>query len=290
MKKIVLLFVVCGFIITGCTGDGPPPEMRRQVIVYISTTSLSNSSLKSTASPSENLISKIILYGVDAQNRIVETFPAISNPSVSGILLNITEPVKSFYAIANPSQTIEGAKPSTVSDLMNLTGDFSTPPVSPFLMSGKGVIINDKVNIELIRAIAKIEVIGKDGLEIKTVTVKNTPNKGFVFQQATFSLPASIDWVNYPAITSPAPSVYVAENDKKNPTRLDIIGQFEGKQASYTVTLTSDGEAIAIIRNTHYQINVKPVDNFVCNVTISIPEWVGVVVTDDHFIPDESFN
>ena len=289
MNKIVLLFVVFGFILTGCGGDDPTPVMKRQVTVYISTTSLSNSSIKTTASPSENLISKIIFFSVDGQNKIVETFQAISNPSVSGILLEISEPVKSFYAIANPSATIEGAKPSTVSDLMNLTCDFSTSPVSPFLMCGKGEVVDDRVNIELIRAIAKIEVIGKEGFEIQTVTVKNTPDKGYAFKQATLSLPASAVRVNYPVITSSAPSFYVAESAGQNPASFAVTGKIDGKNASFTITLKSGGKAIDIVRNTHYQINIKPDDNDVCDVTITIPDWGGVV-TDDHFIRYDSFN
>jgi len=292
MNKIVVLFTFSVILCSGCGGDRPvePPETVSQVVIYFSTKSLSDSQLKSTASPDENLISKIILFGVDDQNKVVETFPSITNPSLNGITLTITnKEVKSFYAIANPSTSLEGAKPSTVSDLMNLTGDFATPPVSPFLMSGKGNIVEEKVNIELIRVVAKIEIKGIDGFQIETVTVTNTPDKGYVFMQATLSVPSSAGRTNYPAITSTAPILYVAESAAQNPVSFVVTGQLNGLQAIYTIKPLSEGKAIDIVRNSHYLMNIKPITEDICDVTINIPEWNGVIVVDDVEIPDEAF-
>ena len=126
--------------------------------------------------------------------------------------------------------------------------------------------------------------------QIILISYKRNKGKGYALKQATLSLPASAGRVNYPVITSSAPSFYIAESAGQNPASFAVTGKFDGKNASFTITLKSGGKAIDIVRNTHYQINFKPDENDVCDVTITIPEWGGVVVTDDHLIRYDSFN
>ena len=287
MKRIVLLYVFYGFILGGCNGndENPPPK---EVMVYFSTQSMPNSSLKSTAEPDEDLINRIIMCGVDNLGKVVEVYPAILTLSSSGIPLTISEDVISLYAIANPSTGIEAALPSaTVSGLMSLTVDFTSAPQSPFLMSGKGNVIGSNVNIELIRAVAKIEVIGQNDFRIESVTVKNTPDKGFVFKQETIVAPTSSARVNYPVNTDNS-TVYVAENSKDNSTELVVTGTYLDKQASYTIVLKNNGTPVDVARNTYYKVNVSPNTVIDCTVEITILEWEDVT-TDDNIIPDENF-
>ena len=291
MKKIVLIIFCCGFVFSGCVEKEKPPVNERQVVIYFSLTSLSNSPIKSTtATSAENQISKIILFGVDDQNKVVETYPAIPNPSLSGTKLAISNSVKFIYAIANPSSSIEEAKLSTVSDIMNLTEDFTTPPVSPFLMGGKGEVVDDRVNIEMIRAIAKIDVIGKNDYQIESVTVRNTPNKGYVFAQETLSVPSTAQRVRYPTVNSATPTLYVAESTRLNQLRLDVTGTANGKQTPVTVTLLNNGNPIDIVRNTHYQVSITSDPNKEVVVTVTVQEWIKGEKLDDHIIPDDAFN
>ena len=289
MKKSVLLCVLCVYIFTGCKDSKEPIEPDdRQVVIYFSAKPTTSSLLKSTATAAESLISKVVLFGLDAQNNVIENYAVINNPSLAGIPLTISIDVKSLYAIANPSTAMETAKPSSVSDLMNLVGDFTNAPQSPFLMAGIGNVNGDKVNMELIRAVAKIEIIGKNSFQIATVTVKNTPDKGYVFRKETLSVPAAAGMVNYPAINSTTPILYVAENSRLTPTQFVVTGTLQGKQASYTIALTNEAQNIDIIRNTHYQVGITPITESECTIAITIPAWSDAA-TDDHVIPDENF-
>ena len=248
---IVLLFAFSHFIMTGCKHDPQDdPEADRLIEVSFSTRSLSGSLLKSAANPAEDLIGKIILFGVNDQNQVVKTFPVL----VTGGTLTIPRKVQTLYAIANPSPAMEAATPSSVSDLTNMIGDFTNAPQSPFLMSGKRVVSGNSVNIELIRAVAKIDIICINGFQIETVTVMNTAAKGYVFNRETLSIP-TLDVVTY-SFSGNNPSIYVAESSKQKPVQIVVTGKIQGKQKSLTFTLTKDEQDIDIIRNTRYQVTI----------------------------------
>jgi len=288
MKRIVLLLVLCGFILAGCGEDiVTPSENERDVWVYFSASPLTKS-FKSAASTDETEISKLILYGVDDKDVLVTTFPVISNPSLTGITLTIPVEVTTFYAIANPSAAIESTPPSTFADLLNLTGNFTAAPAAPFIMGGKGVIVDASAsaNIELIRAVAKIEVIAENEFEIESVTVMNTPDKGYVFRKETRVAPTTSGRVNYDVNTGL--TVYVAENSKDNPTELLVKGTYLGKQANYKLVLKKDESPIDIARNTFYKVRVSAITHIDCTFTITIPDW-DEMITEDHIIPDDDF-
>ena len=252
---IVLLFAFSHFIMTGCKHD-PNDDPEPDCLVEVSFTAkpLSGSLLKSAANPSEDLIGKIILFGVNEQNEVVQTFPVLLNPPLFGKTLVISRKVKSLYAIANPTPAMEAATLSSVSDLISMIGNFTNAPQSPFLMSGKSNVSGNSVNIELIRTVAKIDIIGKNGFLITTVTVMNTAAKGYVFNRETLSIPTSgITTYSY---SGNSPSIYIAENSKLNPVQFVVTGQFQGKQESHTFTLTSGGQNIDIVRNTSYLVSI----------------------------------
>ena len=280
MKRIVFVYVLCGLVLAGCDDKVNAPENDDDVLVYISTNPLSE--VKSAATADEDMISRLILYGVDDKNMVVDTF-SISQPSLEGVRLSISKTIKSLYAIANPSAVIQSAIPPSLSDLLNLTGDFTDAPQSPFLMGGKGDVVGSTADIELVRAVAKIEVSALNEFEIESVAVQNTPDKGYVFKKETIAAPTS-GRVSYPANTTNS-IVYVAENSKSSPTKLLVIGTYLGKRANYTIELTSGGKAIDIVRNTYYKVGVSAVTDVDCTFTITIPEWEDKK-TDDHVIPD----
>ena len=285
MKRIVLLLVLSVFVLAGCEKNLPADE--NQVLIYLSAGSLENQESKSTATDAEELISKLLLYGVDDKNAVVKIFPVISNPTLTGFKLTIPVQVKTLYAIANPTADIENATPSNVSDLLNMTANFTAAPQSPFIMGGKGTVSGSNANIELIRAIAKVEIISKNEFQINTVTVKNTPDKGFVFQKESTAAPATSSRVAYPANTNT--TVYVAENSKDNQTEFEITGTYLGKQATYTIVLSKDEAPIDIVRNTCYMVSVSALTDKECTFTIDIPSWEGVITADEHIIPDVNF-
>lgn len=287
MKKLALFFAIGTFILAGCR-EKPEQIEEHRVIVFFSTMPVSSSLLKSTGNEAENLITKAILFGIDAHNNVIETYSAINNPPPDGTEIEISREVTALYAIANPSTDMETVNPATVSDLMNMTGNFTNAPQSPFLMGGMGNIIGYSVNIEVIRAVAKIEIIGKNDFHIESVTVSNTPDKGYVFKRETFSVPASSGKTAYPAINSSTPIFYLAESSGSEPVQFVVTGKYLGRQANYTLVLKSEEQNIDILRNRHYQVGISPNTESDCTITISIPDWdyedLGV-----YEIPDEDF-
>ena len=280
MKRLVFCWSLCWFLLAGCIREpNVTPGGARQVVVFFSTKSLSASSLKSTGNESENLIAKIILFGVDDQNNVVQTFPAMGNPPIAGIQLTISGNVKTLYAIANPSATLEAATPINVSDLMALTDNFTNAPQSPLLMSGQADIIGYNVNIELVRAVAKIIVSGEDGFDVQSVTVKNTPAKGFVFAQATLTVPSN-ERVTYPE-NSNTP-VYVAENSKQNPATLTVKGIVHGQPVDVDVFFVINGALVDIVRNNSYSVVIGS-SGTAYNITITIRDWDDQEIDKHYF-------
>ena len=174
----------------------------------------------------------------------------------------------------NLESSLVTAPPSTVSDLKSLTASFATAP-SPasLLMSGSAEIENATANIQLIRAVSKIEITGKNNFIITSVTVMNTPDRGYVFNQGTPSVPVSATRTSYPVVTSPTPILYVAESTIGNPVQFEVVGKYDGNEAKYTFSITDNREPVNIVRNTHYQVNITPITEDECIVTFIIPDW-----------------
>ena len=283
MKRIILLFAFAGFVLSGCRYKPDTPiEPNRRIVVFFSTKLLSNSSVKSTATPDEDIISKVILFGVSAQGSVVEKYPVVVNPSVYGIQLTVSGEVKSLYAIVNPSETLAAANPSTVVDLLALTEDFTNAPVSPFLMGGKAEVNGYNVNVELVRSVAKIVVSGADGFQVQSVEVKNTPAKGYVYAQTTLTVPSSSK-VNYPENSNA--TVYVAENSKQNPITLTVKGMVNGKPSEVNIAFLIDGELVDILRNTAYSVVIGSQNQGTTdvNITITIREWDDEEIDKHYF-------
>ena len=287
MKKIVSFFVVSIFILAGCNKDpqkkiDEPESFDRQVMINFTAKSLSNSLSKSAASAAENQIEQVILFGVNDKGEVVQNFPVIENPQLTGTSVYVSGLVKSLYAIANPSADMEVKNPLSVADLMAMTCDYSNAPHSPFVMSSIGEVNSNSINLELVRAVAKIDVIGNSDFHVESVTVMNTPAKGYVFDKGTLSVPTS-KMVNYSENSNS--SVYVAENSKQNPTKLLVKGTFQGKITAYTIVLSNNGNPLDIVRNTCYQVSITPITESECDISVSIPEW-NDTVADETFIPN----
>lgn len=300
MKKIVLLFAACACIFAGCNNNPEDNLEQEDYQVAISFTTESASLLKSEATEPEDAITKIKLFGVDASNNVTP-YPVenIANKSAR-IQLTISRSIKSLYAIGNPTNTLETATPSTVSDLMDLVDNtnFTSAPQSPYLMSGMVTISSytEDINISLVRAVAKVKITSTN-FAFTSVTVKNTPDKGYVFAQASLSVPGgseSLKDYNPITLTGTAPvnvpMLYVAENSKSTPTKFEVTGTYNNKTATYGIELKDklSGLYIDIVRNTYYKVNIEPVTESECIITISIPDWEDVE-TQDHEIQDNDF-
>ena len=250
----MLLFTCSLFIMVGCEHDPEDdPEQDCLVQVSFSTQSLSGSLLKSTGSQEENLISKVILFGVNDQGVVIHTF---QNLTASGAQLTISRKVKTLYAIANPAETMTNA--ANVSDLMNMTVDFTTAPKSPFVMScikEVNISTTTNINLDFVRTVAKINVTGTVDFQITKVVVSNVTSKAYVFSRTPFSVPSS-NKSTY-TFTGSNPSFYIAENSKSSPVQLAVTGIFQGEEDNYNFNLTSGNGNIDIIRNTSYQVNVR---------------------------------
>jgi len=300
MKKLVFSLFVCGFVLAGCKNEPTvAPDGDRQIVVFFSAQSVSASLLKAAGDIDET-ISKVILFGVDGQDVVAIDDPILEGTDLDNALdagteVTLSKRIKWLYAVANPSDDLETAlgttPPSTLGDLLALTDDFTeAPDPSSLLMGGKGQInpTAKSVKIDLLRAVAKVEIIGLNLFEITSVQVTKTPDKGYVFEQSPFSIPDNTP-VNYTKVESPDDMIfYVAENELPG-TEFVVTGTFDSKQATYTIkTLKVEGVSHNIVRNTYYKIGLSPLteDNF--TVTIEITDWTPVEV-DDQYIPDDNF-
>ena len=293
MKKLVFCLFLGGFILAGCRKETKITlNEEGNIEILFSAQSLSSSLLKSTATSDEQTVNEIILFGVDGSDNIVQNaitgggtyFKTLSGLELIDALelstkLTIARKVASLYAIANPSSAHKSATPANVTNLLALTESFTTAPESPFLMSGSGEVNHGlkTVIIELIRAVAKIELksVTGSGFEITSVTVLNTPRIGFVFEQTAFGIPSTPNRGSYVAVSSSAPILYVAESPGSSSpqTSFSVTGTYEGKEATYEVFLKKGGVELDIVRNTHYVVNISPVTETQCTITINIVDW-----------------
>lgn len=306
MKKLVFCLSLCGFILAGCSRNEPAvePDGDRQVVIFFKE-SKSASSLKSAGTEEEDALEKVILYGIDGLGVIIFT-DTIDHPSPAGDEVTMSRMVETLYAIANPSNDLETVLESVelsdnVSDLTTLVNDFSDAPESPFLMGGKGAVPPSgfSVTVNLVRAVAKIEIIALNEFEITTVTVLNTSTKGYVFEQSTFSLPSSLDRDDYAPVpptsaTMDTTILYVAESPKENPVEFEVTGVFTGvgdlygKTATFSIILQQDGVDIDIVRNTRYRVRITPITEWKYDIEFFIVPW-NEVEADIVEIPDEDF-
>ena len=289
MKNIALMFVLCAVILSGCKSDFIENEGTHDVVIFFSAKSLTSSLIKSSsASPEEKSIEKIIIFGVDNNGDVLQSF-LIQTPSLSGqVIDDVSRRVRLFYAVANPSDEVEIAEPENVTELLELTGDFSVAPQSPFMMSGIGTITGSAASIELVRTVAKIDVIGSNGLEINSVTVENTPAQGYVFSRANISAPSGSGMTSYQATVNSdgVYTIYVAENSMQTPTQFVMTGQLENQQVTYMFTLRLGDEDVDVRRNTSYQVGVSPITHSKASFSFSIPEWDGVnIVYEPDLLP-----
>ena len=293
MKKLVFCLSLCGIILAGCKNDPSivPDNDDHQIAVIFSAPSVSSSLLKATTE--EKTISEVILFGVDAQDNIVPIEHSVlvgqdlDDALVSGTTIRLLKTITTLYAIANPSSTFDAGDPSTLTELLALTDDFTDEPnSSSLLMSGKGQIDagTKSAQIQLIRAVAKVEIIGLNDFEITSVQVMKTPDTGWVFEQASFSIPTNTP-VNYSEVLFTDPDddkiFYVAENELPG-TEIVITGNFNSKVLNYTLnSLSLEGVAIdQIVRNTHYKVGIFPLPDGDFAVTITIPDWDEVDADD----------
>ena len=263
MNRLNVILLFCTLILfklEGCLYNYDPnddPEADRAIVINFTAKSLSGSLLKSSATPEENLINHIILFGIDKDGYIVQTFPDVN---ISGQQLTISRNIKSLYAIANPPADIQAEELLTVADLMAMTCNYTSAPQSPFLMSGKAEVDvnNASVFVEFVRGVAKINITGKNNFQIKSVTVTNTPAKGYVFKREPLSPLPERTIYNYSAINSSTYSFYVAENSGLSPTQFVVTGQFEEQQEVHTIELKVEGESVNILRNNNYEVGIVP--------------------------------
>ena len=298
MKNSIIVWILALslFNLTGCKHDPIVDNEgdERLVVVFLSANSLS-SSLKSTASADEDNITEVILFGVDGNDAVVGQPHIITNPSSSsGNPLTVPKTVEWFYAIANPSDDMKNPaifNPTTVTDLDNLTAKFSEAPEFPFLMSGIGEVQNYSAVINLERTIAKIEVIGKNGFVVETVTVLDTPDEGYVFARDPIEVPLTANPVEYEdpfeaETDANIVSFYVPENVKASATRFKVTGtlnpgKVDEESIEYTFKLKIDKSEIDIKRNTKYQVGISPINLFEGTIDLDVTEW-DYEVTQPH--------
>jgi len=289
MKKLVFLLPIISFIIAGCKEPRALPYAEREVVIFFSSRSLTNSLLKATEAE-ENKIARAIIFGYDGQN--LSKLKDIENPSPGGEKLLVPGKISIFYAIVNPSDGLALANPQSISALKALTEDFAEAPQPSFLMSGTAVSESFNVNIELTRAIAKISITGENDFVINSVKVVNTPAEGYVFSQGSESLSVPDGGTTEYEITGDNPEFYVAENvsDAGKATKFVVTGEtLDRGTATYTISqLTLKGTPVNIVRNNWYKISISPITEYEYDITFTVEPWTSVEI-DGHIIPDENF-
>ena len=256
---IALLFTFSLFVMAGC-GHNPKDDTEPEQLISVNFSTMSmlgEDLLKSAATAEEDLITKIILFGINDEGAVITNIPAFTGVSLSGTQHNISglsKNVTSLYAIANPSVTMEMANPSNVTDLMAMTGNFVVAPQSPFLMSCISEVNSASINLQFVRTVAKVNITGLPGFVIDSVRVVNTPSVGYVFNRESFSVPTSSKVsYSYPVGN---PSIYIAESSLMNPVQFLVKGRYQNKPDSLTFSLTGGSQITDIVRNTYYHVNV----------------------------------
>ncbi len=276
MKKILIPAVACVALAASCSKDATSTtETSQTVAVQISAKSLSDASTRSEASAEEMKISSVNLFAVDANGYVVKAYPTIENPA-STVTLVVDNAASQIVAIANSSEGFcpDIANVATLAEIKALTFDASSEVVAPYGMFGNGSISGSAVEVELIRSVAKIEVVGDNGFEVNTVTVKNTPSMGYVAAQSLVEVPSEAEYVSYEKGDDAI--AYVAESTSENPVEILVEGTINGTDAYYTVNVENNGEALDIERNTCYQLTIAPITSTECSVSVVIPEWDDV--------------
>ena len=295
--KLVILRLCIFFGVLILSGCSIFPEGEHDIVISFTTKSLSPSFLKSSseARVAEKYLKEILIFGVDDEEMVVQTFPPIEQlSSTDGFTLQaVSGKVKRFYAIANPTDDIkETPSPSNVSELTSMTCDFSNSPHSPFVMGGIGKFIRGSATqIELVRTVAKIDITASNGFEIEAVAVKNTPAKGYVFDLGALSVPdeSITEYRGINPVSSTLATLYVAPNSMNSPTTFVVTGKFDGRKVNYSFELTHNSKKINIMRDTYYKVNIAPVTHSEGNITITIPQWEDVVA-DAKNIPKPSID
>lgn len=243
------------------------PESK-QVTVQFMTRAMSNIDTRSVGSEDENAITRVALFGIDESGRVVHTFPVIENPQAAGHTLSIPGTVKSLQVIANPKDE-HSLDYGTLAEIENEQINLRNAPASPFVMGGAVAVSDSRLNIEMVRSIAKIEVRGTGGFDVTSVTVLKTPAFGHVFTQEEH--PSFSDFTGYSEDNDAI--VYVGENHRNTPTELLVKGDYNGIPTAYTVILKQAGEPIHIVRNTAYLTTITPISAQDCIVDVTIPQW-----------------
>ncbi len=268
MKKIFLPITLCFFIGifgTSCQKNQDDIIHATQDVTFnFSSKAMSDIRTRSAASAEESTLEDITLYALSSDGKIVQTLQ-IEDPA-QPTTLAIESRVTNVYALAN----VETNNLLSVADLQALTFDASSMPASPFVFSAHSTLYGSSMNIELIRAIAKVEILGKNGFQVNSITVKNTPNKGFITSSQQ-NVPADAVMVDYSKYSGTA--VYVAESNASEPVKFFVEGMLNGQTTAYTFDLKIDGKNINIMRNTCYQIEVSPISDTECEINVVIPEW-----------------
>lgn len=260
MKKLVLALVISGFVLAGCKQTpNEEPEFERQVQIQFAVGSLANSKLKSAGTVTEDAITEIILYGLDATGNVVRIIDGVTLSTTS---LNVSSRVTAFWAIANPTPTMKSATPATSSVLEGWTRDYSLSlPDSPFTMSGIASIASNTATIVLVRSIAKIAVAGAEGfnIAIESIEVKNARTSGYVFPQVSLPAATGSDLDDF---LERSDEVYVAENDDTpaTATSLTVTGTYASSPFSVDIDMKISGSLIPIERNKFYTVTLEPSD------------------------------
>ena len=306
MKNIVLFLVFFAVVFSGCTREQIDTEGKHDVVIFFTAESAPPSSLKSTteANADERAIEEILLFGVDNDGVFWQDFvitqAQLTNAEAGAVVLpQVSRKVKKFLAIANPQPAMSTAIEEAIADetlsaayLEDLICDFSDYPQSPFVMSGTGTVTGYAAKIDLIRIVARIELIVAEGYDIviNSVTVK-TRDKGFVFPKEPFAVPtATMETFGdrAPVANGASAILYVAENNVNIPaelTEFTVKGLLETKPVTYLFSLKQGNNNLAIMRNKNYKVIITPVTHADGGFTIEIPDWEDVKI-DDQVIPD----
>jgi hypothetical protein len=280
MKQRFVLILLYGVLLASCSKN--EHEITGNVFINFTAKALSNTTIHSSISEKENAITKIAIFGINANGEVTQTFPLINNPQPTGIRLPIHNEVKTIVVIANPTDDMV-MDYSCLSEIRNALIDLSNVPSMPFVMTGEAEVNSNSINIELVRNIAKIEVKGMNGFDVNSITVIKTPKYGYFFTGIPISSFTESDYTEYPEQNGSV--VYVGENSKNIPTRLLVKGNYNNAIIVYTITLMQNLQPIDVVRNTAYEISIVPLTVEECEVFITVPDW-NDLVADDKFIPD----
>ena len=287
----VVSLAILALTMSACKKDEPTGQRQkeRRVTLDLKTRPMSTVSTDTRTGETDETVSNVAVFGVDADGKVAQTFE-LMQPSTGSVSLSVTDGVKELYVIANPKGE-HTLNYKNIDEILAERIDHSNHPALPLAMAGKvNVTARPTLQVDLTRAVAKLTVKSGDqtNFDVNSLVVTKTPNYTHLFDRGEIPAFEADEYVSYPEVTGNV--VYVGENNADNATRLTVKGTYKGKPVVYNTTLQKNGTDISVKRNTSYVVTLSPISETDFTVDVAVDTWGDDQVLDNGvFVPHGTY-